>query len=269
MSLAFLRNLAIATVGCIALITGQPARAADTGAKPTVIFVHGAWADGSGWEPVAAAVANKGYRVAVVQNPLSSLAADVEATRRAIANHPGPVVLVGHSWGGVVITEVGTHDQVKALVYVAAFGPDAGESVSSLLAAKGAPQPPGLASVRPDPTGYLWLTLDGVQRDFAQDLPAAKSWFLGVSQQPIFSKAFDEKVTNVSWKTKPSWYVVATEDRMIPPVAQEHFAKRMGATTTRVSAGHVPMLSKSSDVAKVVLAAADRALNPLTSSNSN
>jgi len=256
MSSNFLRTLAIATIGGLALVWGNISQAADA-TKPTVVFVHGAWADGSGWEPVASAVASKGYKVVVVQNPLSSLGADVEATRRAIVNHPGPVVLVGHSWGGVVITEAGTHDQVSALVYVAAFGPDAGESVSSLLAAKGAPQPPGLANIRADSTGYLWLTMDGIQRDFAQDVPAAKSWFLGVSQVPIFSKAFDEKVANVGWKSKPSWYVVATEDRMIPPPAQELFAKRMGATTSRVASSHVPMLSKSAEVTQAVLAAAE------------
>lgn len=256
MFFAYIRTLALAVVSGLVLVLGSAASAAEPGAKPTVIFVHGAWADGSGWEPVATAVASKGYKVVVVSNPLNSLAAGVEATRRAIANHPGPVVLVGHSWGGVVITEAGTNDQVSALVYVAAFGLDAGESVSALLGSKDGPKPPGLASIRPDSTGYLWLTVDGVAKDFAHDVPASKTWFMGVSQVPIFSKAFDEKVTNVAWKSKPSWFVVATEDRMIPPQAQELFAKRMGATTTRVAASHVPMLSKPLEVASAILSAA-------------
>lgn len=246
---------------CFWIVTAhQAAMAADV--KPTVIFVHGAWADGSGWEAVATRVAAKGHKVVVVQNPLLSLASDVAATKRAIENHPGPVLLVGHSWGGVVITEVGGHNQVTGLVYVAAFGPDVGESVSSLLAAKDAPQPPGLASIRPDATGYLWLTMEGVAKDFAQDLPDAKTWFMGVSQVPIFSKAFDERVTQASWRTKPSWYVVASADRMIPPAAQAYFAKRMGANTITVPASHVPMISKPDEVADLILAAAQSPARP-------
>jgi pimeloyl-ACP methyl ester carboxylesterase len=252
--LLYLLGCVIAVFAATAAIAQQQVRP-----KPTVIFVHGAWADGSGWEPVATEVSKRGFRVVVVQNPLASLASDVEATRRAIVNHPGPVVLVGHSWGGVVITEAGLHDQVTGLVYVAAFGLDAGESVSSLLSGKDSPKPPGLASIRADATGHLWLTMEGVAQDFAQDLPASKTWFMGVSQVPIYGKAFDETVTNVAWKSKPSWYVVATADRMIPPAAQELFARRMGATTARVPSSHVPMLSRPADVAAVVIAAAENA----------
>lgn len=259
MLLSYLGTLALAVIGCITLVWVNGTQAAGATTKPTIVFVHGAWADGSGWEAVATAVASKGYKAVIVQNPLSSLGTDVEATRRAIVNHPGPVALVGHSWGGVVITEAGAHDQVSALVYVAAFGPDVGESVSSLLAAKGSPQPPGLAIILPDSTGYLWLTMDGIAKDFAQDVPTSKAWFMGVSQVPIFSKAFDEKVTNAGWKSKPSWFVVATEDRMIPPAAQDLFAKRMGAPSTRVASSHVPMLSKPAEVAEAVLAAAEAA----------
>lgn len=254
------RTLSALFSGLLLTCGAMPVWAADAPpAKPTIVFVHGAWADGSGWEGVAAEVAKQGHRVVVVQNPLSSLAADVEATRRAINNHPGPVVLVGHSWGGFVITEAGVHDQVKSLVYVAAFGPDAGESVATLLENKELPKPPGLANIRADATGHLWLTMDGIAKDFAQDLPPAKTWFMGVSQQPVFAKAFDDKIALVGWKAKPSWYVVATADRMIPPPAQELFAKRMGSKVTRLPTSHVPMISKPAEVAAVVLAAAEAA----------
>jgi len=224
-------------------------------AQKTVVLVHGAFADGSSWEKVIPLLQAKGLQVVAVQNPLTSLADDVAATRRALDASTGPVILVGHSWGGTVITEAGAHDKVAALVYVAAFAPDAGQSSSDL--GKDGPPPPGLANIRPDSAGFLFLTPDTVARDFAQDLPAAQTAVMAVTQGPIFGKNFDEKVSNAAWKSKPSWYIVAEKDRMIQPDLERAMAKKINAKTTALPTSHVPMLSRPNDVAKVILAAAE------------
>ena len=222
--------------------------------QKTVVLVHGAFADGSSWEKVIPLLEAKGLRVVAVQNPLTSLADDVAATRRAIDAQTGPVILVGHSWGGTVITEAGAHDKVAALVYVAAFAPDAGQSSNDL--GKDGPPPPGLASIHADSAGFLSLTPEGVARDFAQDLPAAQTAVMAVTQGPIFGKSFDERVTTAAWKTKPSWFIVAEKDRMIQPDLERAMAKKINAKTTVLPTSHVPMLSRPSDVATVILAAA-------------
>jgi pimeloyl-ACP methyl ester carboxylesterase len=222
--------------------------------QKTVVLVHGAFADGSSWEKVIPLLQAKGLRVVVVQNPLTSLADDVAATRRAIEAQTGPVILVGHSWGGTVITEAGVHDKVAALVYVAAFAPDAGQSSNDL--GKDGPPPPGSANIRPDSAGFLYLTPVGVAKDFAQDLPARQTAVMAVTQGPIFGKAFDEKVSNAAWKSKPSWFIAATNDRMIQPDLERAMAKKINAKTTALPTSHVPMLSRPNDVAKVILAAA-------------
>jgi len=222
--------------------------------QKTVVLVHGAFADGSSWEKVIPILQAKGVRVVAVQNPLTSLADDVAATKRAIDAQSGPVILVGHSWGGTVITEAGANDKVAALVYVAAFAPDAGQSSNDL--GKDGPPPPGLANIRPDSAGFLSLTPESVATNFAQDLPAAQTAVMAVTQGPIAGKAFDDKVGNAAWKTKPSWFIVSEKDRMIQPDLERAMAKKINAKTTALPTSHVPMLSRPNDVATVILAAA-------------
>jgi pimeloyl-ACP methyl ester carboxylesterase len=229
--------------------------AAQEKSQATVVLVHGAFADGSSWEKVIPLLQAKGLHVVAVQNPLTSLADDVAATKRVIDAQSGPVILVGHSWAGTVITEAGNHPKVAALVYVAAFAPDVGESTSDL--GKGGPPPPGSANIRPDSAGFLSLTPEGVARDFAQDLPAAQAAVMAVTQGPISGKTFDEKVANAAWKSKPSWFIVAEKDRMIQPGLERAMAKKINARTTSLPTSHVPMLSRPNDVATVILAAAE------------
>jgi len=220
----------------------------------TVVLVHGAFADGSSWDKVIPLLQAKGLKVVAVQNPLTSLADDVAATRRAIDSQMGPVILVGHSWGGTVITEAGSNSRVAALVYVAAFAPDDGQATSDL--GKGGPPPPGAASIRPDGAGFLSLTPDGVAKNFAQDLPPAQTSVMAVTQGPIAAKAFDEKVTTAAWKSKPSWYIVAEMDRMIQPDLERSMAKKINAKVTSLPTSHVAMQSRPREVADVILAAA-------------
>jgi pimeloyl-ACP methyl ester carboxylesterase len=240
-----------------------PAVAQEKGEK-TVVLVHGAFSDGSSWEKVIPLLEARGLHVVAVQNPLTSLADDVAATKRVIDAQKGPVILVGHSWAGTVITEAGASEKVAALVYVAAFAPDVGESSSDL--GKAAPPPPGLSSVHSDSAGYLYLSPEGVAHDFAPDLPAAKTKVMAVTQGPIFGKAFAEKVANAAWKTKPSWYVVAEKDRMIQPDVERAMAKKINATVTSLPTSHVPMLSRPKEVAAVILAAAGSSTSKVTAS---
>ncbi|MDO8707658.1 alpha/beta hydrolase [Pseudomonas sp.] len=195
---------------------------------PSVVIVHGAFADGSDWAKVVPLLQAKGVAVSVVQNPLTSLADDVAATQRTLNNQPGPVVLVGHSWGGTVITQAGSDEKVRALVYVAAFAPDAGQTSGEQ--GKGAPTPPGISQIKADGNGFLYLTPEGMAKDFAQDLPAAQTAVMTATQGPIKASAFEDKTTVSAWKTKPSWYLLATQDRMIHPDVQRSAAKRIGAT---------------------------------------
>jgi pimeloyl-ACP methyl ester carboxylesterase len=222
--------------------------------QKTVVLVHGAFADGSSWEKVIPLLQAKGLKVIAVQNPLTSLADDVAAAKRVIDSQSGPVILVGHSWGGTVITEAGGNAKVAALVYVAAFAPDAGQSTSEL--GKDLPAPPGSSSIRPDGSGYLYLTPEGVAKDFAQDLPPAQTKVMGATQGPVAAKSFDEKVTNAAWKSKPSWFIVAENDRMIQPDLERAMAKKINAKTTSLPASHAAMLSRPNDVAAVILEAA-------------
>ena len=233
------------------LLLGAPAEA-----PKTVVLVHGAFADGSSWEKIIPLLQAKGVHVIAVQNPLTSLADDVAATKRAIDAQKGPVVLVGHSWAGTVITEAGANEKVTALVYVAAFAPDSGESTNDV--AKTAPPPPGSASIHDDPAGFLSLDAEGVARNFAQDLPAAQTKVMAATQGPIAAKAFDDKVSNAAWKAKPSWYVVAEKDRMIQPDLERAMAKKIKAKVTSLPTSHVAMLARPKEVAGVILAAAGR-----------
>jgi pimeloyl-ACP methyl ester carboxylesterase len=220
-------------------------------ATPSVVIVHGAFADGSDWARVVPYLQAEGVAVTVVQNPLTSLADDVAATQRVLNNQPGNVVLVGHSWGGTVISEAGAHEKVSALVYVAAFAPDAGQISGEQ--GKGAPTPPGISQIKADGNGFLYLTPEGMAKDFAQDLPAAQTAVMSATQGPIKASAFDDRTTVAAWKTKPSWYLLASEDRMIHPDVQRSAAKRIGATLTELRTSHVPQQSQPAEVAKVIL----------------
>jgi pimeloyl-ACP methyl ester carboxylesterase len=220
-----------------------------------VVLVHGGFVDGSGWQGVYDALTADGYRVSVVQNPTQSLEGDVEATQRILDELDGDVVLVGHSYGGVVITEAGTHPSVSALVYVAAFAPDKGESVNSLIAdpPPGAPVPP----ILPPRDGYLFLDREQFHGSFAGDLPAAQAAFMAASQVPWGLAALEGAVTDPAWRRKPSWYLVAADDRMIPPPAQRAMAERAGATVTEVPGSHSVYLSQAKAVASFIEQAAD------------
>src|ERR1700759_4200235 len=193
-----------------------------------IVLVHGGFVDGSGWEGVSDRLPRRGYNVSIVQNPTTSLAADVAATNQILDDQDGDVVLVGHSYGGVVITEAGRHPKVKRLVYVTAFAPDSGESVASLIAnpPPGAPVPP----ILPPRDGYLYLDRDKFHSSFAGDLPADEAAFMADSPVPWGVAALDGSVTSPGWRHKPSWYLVASDDRMIPPPAQRMMAERANAS---------------------------------------
>lgn len=227
------------------------AAAAEPSAKPSVVIVHGAFADGSDWARVIPLLQAKGIKVTAVQNPLTSLADDVAATRRAIGAQPGKVVLVGHSWGGTVITEAGQHDKVGSLVYVAAFAPDAGKSTAET--GEGYPAAPGTKRFVADAEGFLSLPEAAMREDFAQDVSKAQAAVMTATQGPIQAKAFGDKVSVAAWKTKPSWFIVSARDRMIDPGLLRAMAARIGAKTTELQASHVPQQSRPAEVAKVIL----------------
>jgi pimeloyl-ACP methyl ester carboxylesterase len=219
-----------------------------------VVLVHGGFVDGSGWQGVYEALTGDGYRVAVVQHPTLSLEQDAAYTRQVIDSLDGPVVLAGHSYGGAVITEAGLHDKVAALVYVAAFAPDKGESVNTLIGGFPAngPQPP----ILPPKDGLLFLDRGKFHASFAGDLPAAQARFMADSQVPWGVNALGGTISEASWRIKPSWYLLTTEDRMIPPSAQRDMAERTGATVTEVAASHSVYVSKPEAVASVIKQAA-------------
>ena len=223
-------------------------------AVPTVIFVHGAWANASAWAKVLPLVADAGMDAVAVQMPLTSLADDAAAVARAIELVDGPLLLVGHSYGGVVMTEAGNDPKVAGLVYVAAFGPDVGESAGSLGA--GGPPTDLPNVVTPDAHGFLKLTRKGVDEVFAQDLPEADRRVVFATQAPLAAAALGGAVSAPAWRVKPSWYLRATEDHTIHPELQRRMAERMGATVTELAASHVPMLSQPQAVADFVIRAA-------------
>jgi pimeloyl-ACP methyl ester carboxylesterase len=219
-----------------------------------VVLVHGGFVDGAGWEGVFNLLTRRGYNVSVVQNPTTSLAADLAATRQILDQQDGDVVLVGHSYGGVVITEAGNHPKVKRLVYITAFAADAGESVSSLIAnpPPGAPVPP----ILPPQDGFLFLDQAKFAASFAADVEPAKAAFMAKSQVPWGVEALQGTVTTPSWKTKPSFYLVAIQDGMIPPPAQRMMAQRAGATVREAAGSHAIYVSKPEPVADIIEAAA-------------
>ena len=219
----------------------------------TVVFVHGAFADGSAWNKVIPTLQKQGLNVISVQNPLTSLADDTAAAKRAIEAQSGKVLLVGHSWGGAVISEAGNNDKVAGLVFVAAFAPGDGQSANE--STKAFPPSPGIQNLKADANGYVALTKENMKTDFAQDLTQSETDLMAATQGPIMGKCFDEKITTAAWKTKPNWFIVASKDRMIHPSAQKAFAKIMNATTTELKTSHVPMAAKPNDVVKVITGA--------------
>jgi pimeloyl-ACP methyl ester carboxylesterase len=219
-----------------------------------VVLVHGGFVDGSGWQGVYNILTRDGYNVSVVQNPTLSLDGDVAATRQIIDEQPGPVVLVGHSYGGAVITEAGKHDKVAALGYICAFAPDTGESVNTLIAnpVPGAPVPP----ILPPKDGFLFLDRDKFHASFAGDLPADQAAFMADSQVPWGVDAPAGIISEPAWRTKPAWYLVTTEDKMIPPAAQRAMCQRAGAAVTEVAASHSVYVSQPDAVANLIEQAA-------------
>jgi pimeloyl-ACP methyl ester carboxylesterase len=225
-----------------------------TTSRPTVVLVHGGFVDGSGWEAVYKTLKKDGYTVAIVQNPTISLAGDVAATRHILAAQNGPVILVGHSYGGVVITEADNDPKVAALVYIAAFAPDKGESVSTLIKdpPPGAPVPP----ILPPQDGYLFLDKAKFPAAFAADVEASKAAFMADSQVPWGVEALNGAIREPAWKTKPSWYLVATDDKMIPPDAQRFMSKRAGSTVSEVKGSHAVYVSNPQAVTALIEKAA-------------
>jgi len=221
----------------------------------SIVLVHGGFVDGSGWAAVYKLLKKDGYDVTVVQNPTLSLADDVAVTRRAIAAQGGPVLLVGHSYGGAVITEAGTDPKVAGLVYIAAFAPDSGESVSSLIK----DPPPGAAvpPILPPRDGFLFLDPAKFHFSFAADVDADTAAFMASSQVPWGVEALAGTISQPAWRTKPSWYLVSTEDRMIPPPAQRSMSKRAGSTVTEVAGSHAIYVSQPKSVAGFIEKAAN------------
>ena len=219
-----------------------------------VVLVHGAWADGSSWLKVVPLLQAKGLHVVCVQNPLTSFADDVAATKRIIDAQDGPVLLVGHSYGGAVITEAGNDPKVAGLVYVAAFAPDQGESAASLGKPYG--PTPGVGELRPIGDGFLVLTPTGVLEDFAPDVPLPERTLMIATQTPTQGAALGTPISSAAWRTKPSWFVIASNDRMIAPGQERDTAKRMNAKTLTLATSHVPMLSKPKEVADFIVDAA-------------
>jgi len=226
------------------------------GAK-NIVLVHGAWADGSCWSRVIALLEAKGFHVVAVQNPLTSLADDVAATKRIIALQDGPVILVGHSYAGVVITEAGDDPKVVGLVYVAAFAPREGESINSVT--KPYPPAPLGSELRPDAQGFLTATRKGIAEDMAQDLPEKEQQILTATQGQTAAAVFGATVTRAAWRSKPSWAVIAGNDRAIPPELEKDEAATIKATSITLPANHLAMLSHPREVAELIEQAAAKA----------
>lgn len=248
------KKILAAAAAALSLGTAPAVVAQDAAPVKSVVLVHGGFVDGSGWADVYKLLAKDGYKVTVVQNPTNSLADDVAVTKRAIAAAEGKVILVGHSYGGVVVSEAGTDPKVAGVVYIAAFAPDKGESVGSLIAnpAPGAPVPP----ILPPVDGYLFLDRAKFAASFAADVKPEVAEFMAASQVPWGVDALAGAVTAPAWRAKKSWYLVASDDRMIPPPAQRAMAARAGATVYEVAASHSVYLSQPAAVANIIEEAA-------------
>lgn len=250
------KYVATALGGALIVAGGATAAPAVGAVKPSIVLVHGGFVDGSGWEGVHKILKKDGYQVTIVQNPTISLADDVAVTKRVIAAQTGPVVLVGHSYGGVVITEAGNDDKVAGLVYIAAFAPDKGESVNTLIKdpQPGAPVPP----ILPPQNGFLMLDKAKFAASFAADVKKDTAAFMADSQVPWGVDALGGAVTQPAWKSKPSWYLVAADDKMIPPPAQRLMSKRAGATTAETAGSHAVYVSRPRAVAALIEQAANK-----------
>ena len=259
MSTAIARGAFLGLVPIIAMVLGygevfmSQARAVE-GVR-NVLLIHGGFVDGSGWQGVYDLLKKDGYNVSIVQNPTTSLADDVAVTKRMLATQNGPAILVGHSYGGVVITEAGTDPKVAGLVYIAAFAPDKGESVSALIKnpPAGAPVPP----ILPPQDGFLFLDRSKFRASFAADVNPEAAAFMADSQVPWGLDALNGAVTQPAWRTKPSWYLVSTEDRMIPPDAQRTMSTRAGSTVAEVKGSHAVYVSQPTAVAALIAKAAN------------
>ena len=260
MSIATVRRAFLGLVPIIVVMLGYGevfmSGATAAGGVKNILLIHGGFVDGSGWQGVYDLLKKDGYHVSIVQNPTTSLADDVAVTKRMLAAQDGPAILVGHSYGGVVITEAGTDPKVAGLVYIAAFAPDKGESVSALI--KNPPPGAAVPPILPPQDGYLFLDRAKFRESFAADVSAADAAFMADSQVPWGLEALDGAVTQPAWKTKPSWYLVATEDRMIPPDAQRAMSKRAGATVVEAKGGsHAVYVSQPKAVASLIAKAAN------------
>ncbi|MDR7192412.1 alpha/beta fold hydrolase [Luteimonas terrae] len=255
--MSMLKTAVLAAALTASAVSGAYASDAATPTTPTpaknVVLVHGAFADGSGWRPVYELLTARGYRVSIVQNPLTSLEDDVAATRRVLDRQDGPTVLVGHSWGGTVITEAGMHDTVTALVYVSALAPDAGETTAQQYAGF-APTPEFVIDTAAD--GFGIVRPAQFKAGFAHDTTDADAAFLRDSQVPIHMAAFATPLTQAAWRSKPSWAVIATEDKAFDQAMLVHMAERIGADITRVSASHALFYTQPGVVAEVIERAA-------------
>ena len=221
-----------------------------------IVLVHGGLVDGSSWAKVIPLLIANGLHVTAVQNPLSSLADDVAATTRAIARQDGPVLLVGHSWGGMVITEAGNNPAVAGLVYVSAFAPDPGQSLGDV--AQQGPAPTGGQQMQMDAAGFLTITRKGMEEDLGHDLSAAERELLLATQQPLAAAATTEKVSAAAWQTKASWYLITTNDRILNPDLQRAMAEKIRATTRTISSSHMPIFSQPDQVAAFIIEAAQK-----------
>jgi pimeloyl-ACP methyl ester carboxylesterase len=225
-------------------------------ARPNVVLVHGAWADGSCWAAVVESLQAEGFTVSAPQFPETSLAADVARLRQVLKRQDGPTVVVGHSYGGQIVTALGSDaPNVVALVYIAAFGLDEGESIGALLTQ--GPPSPALAHLDIDELGFAWLPEDDFVQHFAADVDPVRARVMHAVQQPLAASALQDVMGPPAWKSFPSWYLVATADEAIPPDAERQFAARMGATTVEVASSHVPMVSQPAEVVKLVQAAVE------------
>jgi len=243
----------LAQVLLITLLLTAGSAQAQTPVK-NIVLVHGAFADGSGYEALYQLLKAKEYNVSVVGNPNTGFADDVAATRRVLDRQTGPVLLVGHSYGGAIITEAGNDPKVAGLVYIAAFAPDANESLLQLL--QSGPPAPNSGILPPDEHGYIWYDRAKYHAGFCADLPAKQAQFLADSQIPVSASVFAATIVSPAWKTKKSWYIVATEDQTIPADGERFMAKRAGASVTEIKASHLVFMSQPKAVADVIEKAA-------------